>query len=115
MTMADREARMLDAIYRVYGLQALWTPAAGGPVTTPVVRYQTQDDVAGLGQSEILMRSEVLFWRASDEQRPTDPGQGDLVEVTRPSGALSSYRVLSDPRLEPEGLEWRCVVQLLTV
>ena len=110
MGMADREARMLAAVYRTYGRSAVWTPAGGGEPLTPVVRHVQKDVVEGFGQGESLVRSNVLYVRVSEV---TDPRQDDGVEVSRPAGGVDTFVITADPRLEPDGLEWLCEAKLL--
>lgn len=98
--LADRRARLLDAVYRAYGEASVWTPAGGGVSSTPVVRRQAGDQVVSWGDSQAVMGTLILRVRRSEMAAP---GEGDLVAI-----APDTFKVIAEPRLEPIGLEWLC-------
>lgn len=91
---------MLGAVYRTYGVPALWTPVDGGPTSTPTVRHEVEDQDLRFGEGRAMGRRNVLFVRVSEVAMPA---AGDHVDI--PAG---SFSLKGEPALEPGGLEWRC-------
>ncbi len=104
MTMAGREGRMLDSIYRTYGRPALWTPVDGSEPSNLVVRHLAQDVPQDFGPGAALARSNLIFVRRG----LLEPADRDQVEITREGGGVETFQISADPRLEPNGLEWLC-------
>jgi len=104
---------MLDAIYRVYGRPAQWMPAGSGQTITPVVRRDTRDVQEGFGAGEVLLRTNLIFVRIDEFAYPDVPSNGDRVEIERAAGGVETFRIISDPRLTPDGLEWLCEAKSL--
>ena len=102
--MADREARLLAAVYRSYGLAAVWTPVGGGESVSPTVRHTTEDVEPEFGAGRDVRRRNLIHVRRSEVPAAA---AGDLVAITTPPLA---FRVIAQPRLEPGGLEWLCEV-----
>lgn len=102
--MADREARLLDAVYRTYGQQAVWTPVAGGAPLSPTVRHATEDVELEFGEGRTFARRNLIYVRRSEMPRAA---KGDVIAIAQPP---STHRVIAEPRLEPNGLEWLCEV-----
>ena len=98
--LADRRARLLDAVYRAYGEASVWTPVGGGVPATPSVRRQIGEQVVRWGDSEAVMGSLILRVRRSELAAPAE---GDLVTI-----APDTFKVIAEPRLEPVGQEWLC-------
>lgn len=108
MTMAGREARMLDAVYRTYGRSARWAPSGGGDTLTPVVRHELRDEIEGFGQGQALNRTNLIFVRCSAFPTGQEPAQADIVEIDRDAGGVDTFRIRASPRLEDGALEWLC-------
>lgn len=102
--MADREARLLDAVYRTYGLAAVWTPVDGSAATPLTVRHSTEDVEAEYGAGRDVRRRNLIHVRLSEAPAAA---AGDRVALTTPPRA---FRVIAQPRLEANGLEWLCEV-----
>lgn len=100
MGQADREARLLSACYRTYGVAASWTPKVNGEADAITVRHVIDDVEAAFGDSRAVQRTHFLFVRASERANPV---RGDVVLI---SGV--SFRVSAKPMMEPGGLEWKC-------
>lgn len=99
MSQADREARLLAAVYRTYGVAALWTPAGGGAAVALTVRHGVEDETFRFGDSRGINRKNVMFVRVSEMAAPT---RDSLIEA---GGRI--WAVLTAPMLEDGGLEWR--------
>lgn len=102
--LADRRARLLDAVYRAYGEVSVWTPVGGGAALTPVVRRQAGDQVVRWGDSQAVLGTLVLRVRRSEISAPSE---GDLIVITP-----DIFKLIAEPRLEPVGLEWLCEAAL---
>lgn len=100
MSQADREARLLRAVYRTYGVSASWTPATGAPAVTLTVRHDVSDDIMPVGQGQALQRANIVFVRLSEM-----PEASKDDTVVSPRG---TYRISRTPRLTDDGLEWFC-------
>ncbi|MNS65638.1 hypothetical protein D3C72_988120 [compost metagenome] len=100
MSQADREARLLRAVYRTYGVSASWTPATGAPVVTLTVRHDVSDDITPMGQGQALQRTNIIHVRVSEM-----PEAAKEDTVVSPRG---TYRISRKPRLTDDGLEWFC-------
>jgi len=100
--VAEREARLLAAIYRTYGLAADWAPVGGGVVLHPTVRLVVEDVEVGYGDSFDIQRRTVVYVRLSEVPRAT---AGASVTI-----GASTYTVIAQPKLEKIGLEWLCEV-----
>lgn len=100
MSQADREARLLRAVYRTYGVPASWTPAAGGDAVPLTVRHDTSDEITPMGQGQSLQRTNIIFVRLSEL-----PEAAKSDTVVSPRG---TYRISRSPRLTDDGLEWLC-------
>lgn len=98
MSQSSREARLCAAIYRNYGREAVWS--GGGGAQPCVVRVATFDETLEVGRGVALQRAVILHVRHSEISVPSSQ---DTVQV----GSLS-YAIVRAPRLEPDGLEWRC-------
>lgn len=100
MSQADREARLLSAVYRTYGVSASWTPATGGAAVPLTVRHDVADDITPMGQGQALQRTNIIFVRLSEL-----PEAAKDDKVASPRG---TYRISRRPRLTDDGLEWLC-------
>lgn len=100
MAQADREARLLSAVYRTYGVPASWTPKADSEADAVTVRHVIDDAEAPFGESRAIQRTHFLFVRTSERAAPA---REDVVLI-----AAGSFRVSAKPMLEPGGLEWKC-------
>lgn len=107
MGQAEREARMLSAVYRTYGEDAVWTPAGGGAPAPCRVQLRTEDRETGFGAGQALRRSTVLLVRVSELPAPA---KADQATVTGGRWA-GTWTVLADPQLTTDGLEWACEVK----
>jgi len=100
MSQADREARLLAAVYRTYGVAASWNPATGAPAVALTVRHDVTDEVTPMGQGQALQRTNIIFVRLSEMPEAV---KGDTVVSPR-----GTYRLSRTPRLTDDGLEWFC-------
>lgn len=100
MSQADREARLLSAVYRTYGVPASWRPATGAPAVPLTVRHDVADEVAQAGQGQALQRTNIIFVRLSEMP---EAAKGDTVVTPR-----GTHRISRTPRLTDDGLEWFC-------
>lgn len=101
MTFPAASSRALDARYRTFGRQAVWTPAAGGSGVGCLVRRLTSDEEAGWGGQRALARRIILKVRVS--QVPA-PASGDLVAVE----TFGAHKIIAQPVLSDHGQEWIC-------
>lgn len=100
MSQADREARLLSAVYRTYGVPASWNPATGAPAVALTVRHDVSDDITQAGQGQALQRTNIIFVRLSEMPEAAKDDQ-----VVSPRG---TFRIVRKPRLTDDGLEWLC-------
>lgn len=99
MSMADREARLNAAVYRTYGVAALWTPAGGGPAVAVTVRHATEDEVLRIGETRGLVSKNIMYVRRSEMAAPT---KDSTIET-----AAGTFAVQNTPQLTEDGQEWR--------
>lgn len=98
---AARRARLLAAVYRAWGVAAVWTPV-GGAALTVTVRQRSEDELIDFGDSSALRRANRAWVRKSEVAAPAT-GDSFVSEE-------GTFRVIAQPRLEPNGLEWLCEV-----
>ncbi len=99
-SVADRRARLLDAVYASYGEDAAWTPGDGlSPVR--VKREEAEADLQ-LGQSRVRVGTIILRVRKAEVAAPA---KGDLVDIV---DTLERFKIVARPELERFGLEWIC-------
>jgi len=99
---AVRRAKLLASVYRAYGAAAVWTRVGGGAPLTPTVRHRSEDEPIDFGESSALRRANRVWVRKSEVPAPC---RGDTIVDEE-----GSFRVIAEPRLEPNGLEWLCEV-----
>lgn len=99
---AVRRAKMLASVYRAFGVAAVWTRVSGGTPLTPTVRHRSEDEPIDFGDSSMLSRSNRAWVRKSEVAAPQ---KGDTFV-----DAEGTFRVIADPKLEPNGQEWLCEV-----
>jgi hypothetical protein len=99
---AARRAKLLVSVYRAWGVAAVWTRVSGGTPLTPTVRHRSEDEVIDFGDSSALRRANRAWVRKSEVP---EPKQGDTFVDEE-----GSFKVIAEPRLEPNGLEWLCEI-----
>jgi len=99
---AARRAKLLASVYRAYGVAAVWTRVSGGAPLNLTVRTRSEDETIDFGDSAALRRSNRAWVRKSENPAPRE---GDVF-----TGEEGTFRVIAEPRLEPNGLEWLCEI-----
>ncbi len=99
---AARRAKLLASVYRAYGVAAVWTRVSGGALLDLTIRYRAEDEPIDFGDSSALRRSRRAWVLKSENPSPQ---AGDVFTCEE-----GGFRVIAEPRLEPNGLEWLCEV-----
>jgi len=107
--MADpnaRRGRLLEVLYRTFGVGAEWTAAGGGSAVPCTVRPAVDDDqLVGLGRGDIIAQRNLLKVRVSEVAAPAVNGIFALTDDAR------LFKVMGTPRRAHSGLEWVCEVK----
>jgi hypothetical protein len=93
----------VDATFAAFGIDALYTPAAGEPVVVRVIAKRP-DAVVGFGETRIHTETATFEVRASEV---ADPRPGDLL-----TDGNETFVVQGEPeRRDPDRLVWRLDVR----
>jgi hypothetical protein len=88
----------VDATFAAFGIDAVYTPAGGAPVTVRVIAKRP-DTIVGFGETRIHAETATFELRASEV---SGPGPGDLVTI-----GSETFVVQGEPeRRDPDRLVW---------
>jgi hypothetical protein len=105
--MADpnaRRVRLLEGLYRTFGVAAAFTPAGGGTAIPCTVRPATEDTVLQFGLEQAIGDKNLLKVRVAEVAAPTAKSSFAIT-----GGA--TLKVMGEPRKAHQALEWVCEVR----
>ena len=93
----------VDATFAAFGIDAVYTPAGGDPITVRVIARRP-DTIVGFGETRILTETATFELRASEVANPRPDDQLTVGSET--------FSVQGEPqRRDPDRLVWSVVVR----
>lgn len=104
--LQSRRVQLLAMLYATFGEPATWTPADGGAAFAVTIRRTPEDDAAGFGSSEMLVRREFMRVRQAEVAAPAEGDQVAILDADTGQPTGEAFRICGEPRQARGRPEW---------